>query len=231
MSGVSGAGVTCLACGAMLDVRIADSVSTERTPEARGCVLDRTLFQAPCACGRLVSAPHPLLYVDFEHGLWVQVLPEDERPRYHGHEAEVAAAYRTAFDTRQFPRFVAVLGQMVRPRLVFGHEELREKVVGAGAGLDDGVVEVAKLELLAGHSELLRQGVMLLTLDAVDARGLGFRAYRFAPGEPGEILGEVVAPRTLYDGLAARRDQLRDAYPSLFDAVYVNVQRYRFEPG
>jgi hypothetical protein len=230
VSTIYSAAFRCVDCGAVLDVRVADSLNANRLPEARQWVLDRTLFQQPCACGRAVTAIHPFLYADFDRGLWLQVLPEDDRPAYHAHETEVLAAYRAAFDPETGPRFIEALASMVTPRVVYGYEELREKVVGADAALDDAIVEALKLEILVGHPELLRRGVVLLTLDGADPESLQFRAYGFPPGGPGEILGEIAVARATYDELAERTAIVRDSYPALFDGVYVNVQRYRFEP-
>jgi len=230
MSTLFGAEFCCAACGAIVSVRVADSLNANRMPEARRWVLDRTLFQQRCPCGRTVTAIQPFLYADFERGLWLQVLPEDQRPAYHRHEIEVFAAYRDAFDPATGPRFIDALGAMVTPRVVYGYEELREKLVAADAALDDAVIEALKLELLVGQPELLRRGIVLLTLDAADSRSLQFRAYGFPPGGPGEIVGELDVARATYDQLAERAALVRDSYPSLFDGIYVNVQRYRHEP-
>lgn len=219
------------ACAATVVVRIADSLNANRMPDARCWVLDRTLFQQPCSCGRTVVALHPVLYTDFDRGLWIQVLPEDLRPDYHAREPEVLAAYHRAFDPGTGARFLPALGGLVSPRLVYGYEELREKVVAADHGLDDVIVEVLKLEVLATHPDLLRSGVMLLTLEGADAGSLQLRAHHFAPGGRGEILGDVVVSRALYTALAEREAALTESYPSLFEGVYVNVQRYRFEPA
>jgi hypothetical protein len=230
MSTIYSAPFRCVDCGAALDVRVADSLNANRLPEARQWVLDRTLFQKTCACGRAVTALHPFLYADFERGLWLQVLREDDRPAYAAHERDVLAAYRAAFAPGTGPRFIEALGAMVVPRVVYGHEELREKVVCADAGLDDALVEALKLEILVGRPELLQRGVVLLTLDGADPESLRLRAYGFPPGGPGQILGELTVARATYDELAARTGAVRDSYPALFDGVYVNVQRYRFEP-
>jgi hypothetical protein len=230
MSTIYSAPFRCVDCGAVLDVRVADSLNANRLPEARQWVLDRTLFQKACACGRAVTAIHRFLYADFERGLWLQVLPEDDRPAYAAHERDVIAAYRAAFAPATGPRFIEALADMVAPRVVYGYEELREKVVCADAGLDDALVEALKLEILVGQPELLQRGVVLLTLDGADPDSLRLRAYGFPPGGPGQIVGEVAVARAIYDELAARTAAVRDSYPALFDGVYVNVQRYRFEP-
>jgi hypothetical protein len=231
MSTLYSAMFRCADCGATVDVRVADSLNANRLPEARRWVLDRTLFQGPCACGRTITALHPFLYVDFDRGLWVQVVPEEQRPAYHTRELEVIAAHRSAFDPDRGPRFLSSLAALVTPRLAYGYEELREKVVGGDAALDDALVEALKLELLATHPELLQRGVVLLTLDGADAETLRFLTYGFPPGRPGELLGDLTVSRALYDALAERRAAVRDSYPQLFEGVYVNVQRYRFEPA
>jgi hypothetical protein len=230
MSTIYSTDFRCSDCGATTSVRVADSLNANRLPEARLWVLDRTLFQAPCTCGRTITAIHPFLYADFERGLWVQCLTEDSRPAYREREPEVVAAYHAAFDTTKGPRFLSSLGALVTPRIAYGYEELREKVVAADAKLDDAMVEALKLEVLATHPDLLRMGVTLLTLDAVGDDGLRFRAYAFPEDGPGQILGEIVVPRAVYDSLAGQAASVRGAYPQLFDGVYVNVQRYRFEP-
>src|SRR5262249_3930895 len=194
----------CGDCGAAVDIRVADSLNANRLPEARQWVLDRTLFQARCACGRTVTAIHPFLYADFDRGLWIQVQPEDQRPAYHASERDVLAAYRAAFDRARGPKFIGALGALVVPRLVYGYEELREKIVAADARLDDSLVEALKLEVLVGQPELLRRGVVLLTLDSVDDDAVTFRAYAFPPDGPGEIVGDIGVARTLYNALAER---------------------------
>jgi hypothetical protein len=222
--------VPCPACGTRLPVRVADNLNAERMTDARRWVLDRSLFQGACSCGTRFTAVHPFLYVDFERGLWIHVMPEDKRPEYHGREPEVVDAFHTAFDTERGPRFVASLAALVTPRLVYGYEELREKVVGADAGLDDAVVEALKLEILALRPELAEGGVMLLTLEAADAELLTFRSHGFGSDGAGEILGELTVARALYDKLAEPETGMRHSYPGLFGATYVNIQRYRFEP-
>lgn len=231
MSTLYNAPFRCADCGATVDVRVADSLNANRMPDARRWVLERTLFQGTCACGRTVTALHPFLYVDFDRGLWIQVVPEEQRPAYHAREPEVTAAYRAAFDPARGPHFLSSLGALVTPRLAYGYEELREKIVGGDAALDDALVEVLKLELLATRPELLRHGVMLLTLDGADAEALRFLSYGFPPGGPGELLGDLTVSRQLYDALAERRAAVRESYPQLFEGVYVNIQRYRFEPA
>jgi len=229
MSTLYNAPVTCSSCGHVVFVEVADSLNANRMPAAREQVLARALFTADCACGRRITAIHNVLYVDFERGLWVQVAPEEERVRYPELEGGALTAYREAFDPATYPKAIAALGAMVRPRLAFGYEELREKVVAADAGLDDAMLEVLKLELLVARPDLLTDGVELLVLTAADDDVLRLDMHSFAGGD-GEVIGELEVARGGYESLVAHRAEVESTYPGLFERPYVNIARYRFAP-
>jgi hypothetical protein len=227
MSTIYSAQVTCSVCGHQLMVEIADSLNANRMPAAREHVLARTLFDATCECGRRITAIHKVLYVDFERGLWIQVANEDERPAYTALEPAVLGAFAAAFDTERFPKAIAALAALVRPRLVFGYEELREKVIAAEAGLEDSLLEALKLELLVARSDLLTHGVEVMMLRSADDRALHFDLYASAGGE-GQLVGELVVARSGYEGIVVRRAVVAQTHPGLFTGPYVNIARYRF---
>lgn len=227
MSTIYSAPVTCSVCGHQQMVEIADSLNANRMPAAREQVLARTLFGVTCECGRRITAIHKVLYVDFDRGLWIQVANEEERPGYVALEPAVLGAFAEAFDTDRYPKAIAALAAMVRPRLVFGYEELREKVVAADAGIDDCLLEALKLELLAARPDLLVDGVEVIMLASADDRALHFDLYAF-PGGEGQLAGELVIARSGYDGAVARRQVVAETHPRLFDGPYVNIARYRF---
>jgi hypothetical protein len=219
--------ITCPACGVSQQVEIADSLNANRMPQCRDWVLERALFRATCACGEALVVLHPLLYVDFDRGLWIQVAMEPDRPNFAALEALALDAFRQAFDPTSFPALSA-FSAMVRPRVVFGYEELREKVVAADAGLDDALVEALKLEILVARPDLLHDGVeQIVLVDASD----NLRFELFAPGADGdpEPYGVLDVARSGYESIAARRDHVRRMMPRLFDGTYVHVARYRFQ--
>jgi hypothetical protein len=229
MSTLYNAPVTCSSCGHVVFVEVADSLNANRMPAARERVLARELFTMDCACGRRITAIHNVLYVDFERALWVQVAPEEERTRYPELEGGVLAAYREAFDPATYPKALAALGAMVRPRLAFGYEELREKVVAADAAIDDALLEVLKLELLVARPDLLTDGVELLVLTAADDKVLRLDLHSFGGGD-GQVIGELVVARAGYESLVVRRAGVAPTYRGLFERPYVNTARYRFAP-
>jgi hypothetical protein len=223
--------IRCVACEASWPVQVADSLNVGRMPAARAWVIERTLHAAVCpACGVRQVVAKPVLYTDFEHGLWVHCVPEDERLSYPDHEAVARETFAYAFDTDRFPRAVGALRQMVSLRVVFGYEELREKVVCAGHGLDDALVEALKLELLYANPDLILGGVEILVLEECAAEGeLRFGLYRF-PEDRAERIGQLGVARRAYDMLAARPNQVARSHPSLFSEPYCNILRYRHAP-
>lgn len=221
------ADVDCARCGRKNQVAIADSYSVDRLPAVREWVLARTLMSTTCACGSRVEIEKPLLYSDSARGWWIHITTADRRPTFEVCEAETRAEFATVFDPSRFPKAVAALGERLRVRVVFGHEELREKVLCADHGLDDALVEVLKLELLVARPELLEAGASILVLDGVVDDALSLIALAADTNGQIQPVGELRVARRAHDSLAARRDELVATYPALFGGVYVNALRYR----
>jgi CpXC motif protein len=184
-------------------------------------------MSAVCACGQRVTVDKPVLYADIARGWWIQIAVADRRPAFATCEGEARAEFAGVFDPMKFPKAVAAIGERLRVRVVFGHEELREKVVCADHELDDRLVEILKLEVLVARPDLLEAGIEILVLDAVIDGGLVL--IGLAPDDRGRFAaaGEIRVRRSAHDSLAARRDELAVTYPALFDGCYVNALRYR----
>lgn len=231
MSTVHPARTICPHCAHAFDIQLYDSLSVLRLPAVRERVLDRTLHAFTCpGCRGHVTVTEPVLYTDFDRGLWIACVPEDERPRLAEHEQAVCATFADAFDPDRSPPIVQELRRDMQLRLVFGYEELREKVVCADHGLDDAVVELLKEQVLVGHPWLLRDGVRLLRLDAVTDEGLELALLRLAEDDRERRAEVAVAPREIYEVMADARDALEADNPCLFAGPYVNLMRYRLEP-
>lgn len=152
---------------------LADCLNIARTPAARQQVLDRTLHRLEAA-GQPMQVEKAFFYLDTARGQAFLVQPPRERFRY----AEASAL---------LDRMLAVLPEAMRAqvsltRVVFGLEELREKIVAAEAGLDDRAVELMKAAVLHDHPVLLQKPRLRLALDRVDAQGATFIAqYDHSP--------------------------------------------------
>lgn len=95
------------------------------------------------SCGDTIEVAQPVIHTDFERGHWIEVRPPSELARWR----DLAIACRATF-ARAFERGAPILRDRApafRVRLVFGEDELRDKIAVWNAGLDDIVVEHAKL--------------------------------------------------------------------------------------
>lgn len=152
---------------------LADCLNIQRTPSARQRILDRT-FHRLASGGAEVQVEKAFFYLDLARGQAILVQPPRERFRHVDASAALA-------------RMLAVLPPAMREqarlvRLVFGVEELREKLVACDAGLDDRAVELMKAAVVHDHPVLLTRARLRLVLNSVDAQGAHFLAqYDHSP--------------------------------------------------
>lgn len=145
--------VTCPACGTTIHARLARGIHAARAPEVRDQLFARTFHRVTCAaCAATFTAQRPFIYTDTERRHWVQVAPVIERPRWPELETATDALYDRAFTGSPL---ALELREGMKLRLVFGLEELREKLVIWRANLDDAIVECLKAQLLAREPRLL----------------------------------------------------------------------------
>ena len=126
--------VTCPACGREHDVKLVQSINTQDDPEAKQKLLAGQLDVLACDCGRRTQLVAELLYVDPVANLYIQVAPSDDAMT----KGEAAFAAAGASGTQ---------------RLVPSLNALVEKVKIGDAGLEDWVVEMVKVLLLASLPE------------------------------------------------------------------------------
>lgn len=197
--------VTCR-CGVAVDVFVADSLNAARHPHLRQLVFDRKLHVFTCAaCGHEFVVEQEMLYFDFNRRQFIGVFPTSERHR----ERECGQQLLSAFDAtirEQAPEFVRGSSRDFLVRIVFGYEELREKLAIDNAQLSDLVIEFLKCDVMASDGTLMDDGVLTLRFDHISDDGsLYFLTESADGGVPAE---PVILERSLYDALAARADVL-----------------------
>lgn len=200
---------------------LADCLNIQRTPAARQRILDRSFHRlGDAAAGAQVEKA--FFYLDLPRGQAFLVQPPRERFRH----ADASAA---------LARMLAVLPAPMREqarlvRLVFGVEELREKLVAADAGLDDRAVELMKAALLHDHPVLLTRARLRLSLDGVDAQGAQFlaqydhspKAFRLTYATPELFCGDAKALRG-WSATMKRHDLYREPESG---GAWVNYRRW-----
>ncbi len=201
--------VTC-ECGESIQTRVADGLHISRLPHIRQQILDRTFHRVTCPrCSRVSRIDKKLLYTDFPRHHWIGVCPPAWTPRWSVLERSLTDEFERVI-CRAAPPAIQALGPSFRVRLVFGYDQLAEKLHIFDAGLDDRIVERVKLQILAKHLDLFAPGIQMLLVPPTPASDrLEFEVSR--PGHPGYYV--VGCTRALYDAEIARGE------PSELDGV------------
>jgi hypothetical protein len=203
--------IRCPHCELEQVARLAHGVHVARAPEVRDQVLARTFHAVTCSgCAGAFVAQRPLIYTDIDRKHWIQVALEDERPRWPELEAAVMTVFERAFTGSPLARDIA---ERMKVRLVFGLEDLREKLVIWAANLDDAVIECLKVELIRRDPALLRSR---LVVDTIGTDGtLSIRA----DGQRVLIIDGTTVTQFESD------PRLPTRFPELFGGTYVCLDR------
>ena len=162
--------VTCT-CGHAFVVNLARSVNAVRMPALRNLILSGAFHRVSCpSCGRRVAVESPLYYTDLRRGAVFHVRPRNERYQY---EQDSARLQRVA---ASLPGELGENGHR-QLRVIYGLDELREKLVAQDAGLDDRMVELVKVMLLQEHPFLMNKPRLLVHLQKVSRQSFDFIVY------------------------------------------------------
>jgi hypothetical protein len=138
--------VRCPRCELDQTALLAHGVHVARAPEIRDQLFARTFHAITCkGCGAVFVAQRELIYTDMDRKHWIHVALDEQRARWPELEELVDASFTRAFTGSPLAR---ELSERMKRRLVFGLEELREKLVIWAANLDDAAMECLKIELV-----------------------------------------------------------------------------------
>jgi hypothetical protein len=154
-------------------------VNTAKDAEAKRQLIAGELNVLACACGKRTQLATNLLLHDPERGFYARVVPDGGEHAF----AEAAALFRAAGATGV---------QRVVPSL----NALIEKVKIIEAGLEDWVIEMMKVLLLATVGDLDR----VLLFDRIDGDVLRWVMF----DAEGRTAREVASARAGYERIAAR---------------------------
>lgn len=214
--------LACGECHHVFAATFARGLHVRRIPEVRAQILAGELHHIRCpACHGIVDAHRELAYTDFAQHHWVQVSTP-------GAVAEWAAVEREALAT--FDRYmvggppaVAHLARTFQVRVVFDLDELREKLALWDAGLDDALVEIAKLVCLRERTEIAGPGRCLRIRRISDEE---IAVAVVARPQPRVDLARFAIPRTLLATIAGERSAWEARMPELFQRGFVALDRY-----
>jgi hypothetical protein len=214
--------VACPACATRVELPVARGVHASRAPRWREAALDGTLHHVRCGgCGTEIDVRTPFLFTDMSRAQWVHVDVPGALPRWREVEAAALAGFATW--SRTSPLF-AERAATLKVRIVFGVEELREKLLAWDAYGDDARIECAKLAMLRQRPDVRRPGERL-RVDAITDGDLQMRAV--AADEPRRARAGWTTPAAVvaHLDLAAWRAEL----PELFERGFVSIDRWLAE--
>lgn len=205
--------VPCPSCGAVMDVPVWTSANASRHPEIADAVLAGTFHVATCPSGHATVIEREVLYTDLDRGVFIGVFPRQDR-------GDVARCVRIVEDAflgavgENAPEPVLGWAGTIRRRVVFGYDELREKVLCFRHDLDDRLLEswkAAWTTLSGTRAELrlvdVQDGTLILASCAADDT----------------VLEHLAVPRAHVDQLRGLTEAPR-RLPQLFDSIHVHYQ-------
>jgi CpXC protein len=215
--------VTC-PCGDTFSANLAKSINAGRTPAIRDKIIRGEFHQVVCpSCGRRAAVERPFFYTDLSRHAIYSVRPRSERYNFRRdsekltYAAEAVPADLASSDPRQL-------------RVIYGLDELREKLISQDAGFDDRMVELLKLFALHEHPFLFRKPRLLVHLTEVTGASVDLVAYY----HHGDEHFKMSVPRGVCDDIASRDKELHawmrkvNANENLFEASdhWVNFRRW-----
>jgi CpXC protein len=221
--------ITCT-CGHRFGALLADSVNEARMPDVRQEILDGTFHRVTCpGCDRRMTIEKSFLYVNFQRNSITKVMPRQDRHLWKQASADLNRS------TEAIPEALSPAGNR-KLRVVFGLAELREKLVAEDAGLDDRLVELLKVFVIADHPFLVQKPRLRLALHSATPAEAEFRAsFEHDPGQfsikvPESVLNDLLGRRkTLQEW--ANRSHGADSFFNLKDDWWVNLWRFSPQPS
>jgi hypothetical protein len=218
----------CPSCGALIVMEAVGSVNADRRPDLRIAILEDRFQDTTCgSCAKSFRLPPEFTYLDVGRGQWIASMPAARMPSYLEVEDQISAAFTQSYGATA-PAAARELGAGLTVRLTFGWPAIREKLLLAGAGLEDVVVEIIKLDLIRRLPETpLSPGTELRLVQATE--DLLALAWIDTATEKGQ--GEIVLPRAAYPEMLADIDAWGDVRAQLVNGPFVDIQKLYMGPG
>ena len=217
-------------CGEKFKEPLARGINASRTPEARRLILEGKFHRVKCpGCGTEVTVEKQFFYTDFDRDTFIRVNPRFERHLWKEESALMERNLSLLPDALSEP-------DARTPRVVFGMDELREKLIAQDANLDDRIVELLKVLVLYEHPFLMQTPRLRLLLDKADYEWLEFVAFF----EHDTRSFRVKFPVGIVQTLLTREQELRDwvmrSHPgsNIFELegdFWINIWRWSSQPS
>ena len=137
--------VTCPKCNTEHTTMIWRSINTKLDPEMKAAVKDRSAFLFECpSCGEKTYMDYGFLYHQMEDNIMIHYATSDE---------EAVEIYETLYGDDPTGMIKDMINDNYLVRIVRSQNELREKIAIFDEGLDDRIIEIIKIFILAKFME------------------------------------------------------------------------------
>lgn len=220
--------VTCPSCASQIAMEAVGSVNADRRPDLREDILKGRFQREACAsCGTEFRLDPRFTYLDQELGLWMSVRPWPGIGDWPAACEAAQALFDHAYGTGASPA-ARDIGAGLRQRLVFGWPAVREKIALAGLGLDDGVLELAKIAILRGGAGAALDDGVELRLVGIEGAEMVF-CWLDALTE--RVVDQFAVPRRLYDEIAADPAAWGALGTRIAEPPFVDMQKDLYRPA
>lgn len=159
----------CPQCDVAAEFELVYSVNADRRPELRAEILDRTFQQLKCpACHQMFRIEPQFTYLHIEGKQFLTVWPSSDLEHWADRESESQQMFDKFWGPESGP-VTAEIGRELVHRVAFGWEATHEKLVAADAGIDEVLLELAKLAVIRSQGDGFTVGDSALRLIDVDA--------------------------------------------------------------
>ncbi len=216
--------VTCPSCEATVSFDLVHSVNADRRPDLRQAILDRSFQRQPCPSCKYVFRMEPeLSYMDMRRGQFLAIWPSQAVEDFETYEERSRSRFEQAYGADAPPE-AQDIGRLLTPRVVFGWIALNEKLIAQEAGVDDVLLELAKLALIRTDAE--GPGLSVgneLRLIGVEEKKL---VLGWFPRGSEELTDVVAVSKDLLKEIESQPDQWKELRDELANSYFVDYRRF-----
>jgi hypothetical protein len=200
------------------------SVNADRRPDLREAVLNRSFQRQPCpSCGYEFRIEPQFSYMDMRRGQFLAVWPSPAADEFESYEQRSRRSFDQAYGPDAPPE-AHDIGRLLTPRVVFGWIALNEKLIAQQAGVDDVLLELAKLALIRTNTD--GPGVGTDTeLRLIGVEDVNLVLGWFQRGKE-DLLDVVAVSKDLLREIDSQADQWQELRDELAKSYFVDYRRF-----
>ncbi|MFT3908258.1 MAG: CpXC domain-containing protein [Ferruginibacter sp.] len=187
-------------CGCNFTAQLARGINIQRTPELKQKIIEGKFHRVSCPkCKSEFTVEKEFYYTDFKTNLFIHVKPRQEKYLWKKASAELTKQVNDVP-----PSLAPAQGRKLR--VVFGMNELREKLIAQDYDLDDRMVELMKVLLIHDHPILIQRPRLQISLDKIGNNSINFKAAY----DHDNKRFQLAIPRWVADNFLSKDDQVKD---------------------